>query len=632
MAASYDATDTMFMESKKGYKIISVAEAAKRLETMDEFALDFETTSLRPEHGKIRITSIYNNDHHFIVDHMYGGSFEALLPALRGKIIWVYHAKFEADWCDYHADKLGWDFDELLDIRDVDYLAKSKLGGGPSSLAIMCKRDLGIILSKEEQLSDWSAPNLSTSQLDYAAFDSFVTWKLRDHWFAETTPEQREAGIFVFNSAVRGTVEAERTGLYLDSEYHDGTVGLWELKQETFERCLVKRTPPDVIANLRSDVQISEFLYGILDEETLANWPKTGKRKHNQKCSEAARGKPTLQLEGKYLRSVSRQFSYPFSRWLAALAGFKYYNKYLSTYGDKLLTKAALAGKVHSRFNIAQAATGRYSSAAENLQNIPRKTVVRKAFYSPDVGELLMCLADYKGIEIRTLGEISGDEQLVYDATYSDVHAASAAAIYGHELQYVLDVLASEGKGKYANIYPIIKEQRSKAKGFTFQLLYGAGPGALSDVLKCTFDEAVEAIQAWANRYPNAYNYRNVMFDAMNTNGGFLPIWSGRTVYVHKNDRTLPVAANYGVQGAAADVMYRAMYRCHELFSKEGINAWLAATVHDEILTYAETEDAERAMELQIEGMRLAWLDIFPGTNTDNLVDWAIGADWSAKP
>ena len=43
---------------------------------------------------------------------------------------------------------------------------------------------------------------------------------------------------------------------------------------------------------------------------------------------------------------------------------------------------------------------------------------------------------------------------------------------------------------------------------------------------------------------------------------GFLPICDGRTVFVFKQDRTMPVAANYPVQGAAASVMYRAVTRC----------------------------------------------------------------------
>jgi DNA polymerase I-like protein with 3'-5' exonuclease and polymerase domains len=617
MAPSYERTEELFARSKAGYRLVNADEAKALLATVNEFALDFETTALDPNDGYIRITSICCEDFHFIIDHNISGPFLNLLPSLRGKRVWVYNAKFETRWIDWHCE--SWDYAELIDICDVDFLAKAKLGGHPSSLAKMAGRDLGIIVDKDEQNSNWGAKTLSQAQMDYAAFDSYITWELYKKWDEELNDEQFDAALFVFNSSVRGTIEAERTGLHLDSLYHEKTVQRWEIKRKTFERYLRKYVKEKDIPNLQSDVQIGKYFQKILDEAALTSWPKTAKTKR-------------LQFEGSYIRSISRQFPYPFSRWLAALAGYKYYGKYLSTYGDTLLTSAALAGKVHSRFNIGQAATGRYSSSSHNLQNIPRKVYVRKAFYSPDLGELLMCLADYKGIEIRVLAEISDDQQLRYDAIYSDVHSASASAIFGHDLEWFMEVIESKGEGKYSNVFGMCKEQRSRAKGFTFQLLYGAGPAALSDVLRCTFDEALEAINAWAARYPNAYDYRNKQYDAMNASNGFLPVWDGRTVLVPREDRSIPVAANYGVQGAAASVMYRAMYRCHRRFHEADLPAWIAATVHDEMLSYSETEYAEETMDEQIKGMVEAWTDIFPGTNTDNLVDYAIGATWAAKP
>jgi DNA polymerase I-like protein with 3'-5' exonuclease and polymerase domains len=596
---------------------VDIGEAKRLLEGVDEVALDFETTALHPRHGEIRLTSLCCDDFNVIIDHFISGPFTNLLPSLRGKRLWVYNAKFETVWIDWFCK--DWAYDDLLDICDVDFLAKAKLGGYPSSLAKMATRDLKCYMKKEQQSSDWVRPELLKEQLDYAAFDSFVTWLLYLKWDRELTDEQFNAALFVFNDSVRGTVECEQTGLELDIEYHEDTVALWRRKQATFERYLRKFTQEDQIKNLRSDKQIGDYLETILDPKALVSWPRAEKKKQ-------------MQFESKYLRSVSRQFPYPFSRWLAALAGYKYYNKYLSTYGDNLLNSAVLSGKIHSRFNIGQAATGRYSSSSHNLQNIPRKSVVRKAFCTLNEGKFKMCLADYKGIEIRVLAEITGDEQLRHDVIYGDVHAASCAQIYGHDYEYVREVLASEGRGRYANIYSIIKEQRSKAKGFTFQLLYGAGAGALSDVLRCSFEEAVEAIEKWAERYSAAYKYRNVMYDHMMLNDGFLPIYDGRTVYVFKDERTIPVAANYGIQGAAASVMYRSVYHTHRNFYEQDIPAWLAATVHDEMLSYAETNAAEEAMEAQIDGMISAWLDIFPNSNTDNLTDWAIGNSWAAKP
>jgi DNA polymerase I-like protein with 3'-5' exonuclease and polymerase domains len=121
------------------------------------------------------------------------------------------------------------------------------------------------------------------------------------------------------------------------------------------------------------------------------------------------------------------------------------------------------------------------------------------------------------------------------------------------------------------------------------------------------------------------------MFDEMN-NTGFLPVCDGRTIYVRKPDRSMPVAANYPVQAAAASVMYRAMYRVRERFVNSELDAYLAATVHDELLCYAHRTHAEQAMSQQIAGMTEGWLDIFPGTSTDNLIEYKVGTSWKDKP
>lgn len=627
--AFVDRTEEHFARSKERCFLVRTKDEARSLLSgISEAALDFETTALSPLDGDIRLTSICNDDVHFIIDHYFLGHFEEYVDLIAdpNKIWWVYNAKFETKWVDQYDDS------ESFQAYDVDFAKKAKKGGMPSKLAWMAK-DLGVIMAKDEQASNWSNPRLTQGQLNYAGFDSHVTWEIKKYWWDNELTEDHKRGFHVFNDSVRSTIECETTGLVVDDLYHEELVKLWEIKHETFRRYIRKWTPESKINNINSDKQLGDFLENELSDALLAVWPRTSKKKQ-------------LQLESKYLRGVARRLPYPMSRWMAALVGYKYYSKYLSTYGQKLIDHQRYQGKVTSRFNIAQAATGRYSSSAENLQNIPRKIVVRRSFSIakkhrllgdpkditvPTYRDLLMCLADYSGIEVRVLAELSQDENLLHDAIYGDVHSASACQIFGHEPEYFAEVLASKGSGSFANVYPIFKEQRSISKGFTFQLTYGAGPGALSDVLRCTFDEAVEAIGKWAERYPDAYNYRNLMFTEME-NTGYLPVVDGRTIYVWKQDRSMPVAANYPIQGAAASVMYRAMYRVRERFIKCNLDAYLAATVHDELLSYAHRSHADDAMSQQIKGMEEGWLDIFPGTSTDNLIDFAIGTNWSAKP
>jgi DNA polymerase-1 len=244
-----------------------------------------------------------------------------------------------------------------------------------------------------------------------------------------------------------------------------------------------------------------------------------------------------------------------------------------------------------------------------------------------------MLLADYSSIEVRVLAEMSGDARLLEDAIYGDVHSRSASAIFKIDFDYFCEVLGSDDP-KYDNIRPLFKSMRSRAKSFTFQLLYGAGAAALAIVLRCTDEEAFAAIEAWATTYPKAYHQRTIWHEMM-MHSGFLPVKDGRTIFVFKQDRSLPVAANYPVQGTAASVMYRAVYHVHKRLYDSALPARLAASIHDELLTYARKSCAEEAAVLVREGMVQGWLDIFPDTNTDNLIGKGnvvtIGTNWGDK-
>jgi DNA polymerase-1 len=416
------------------------------------------------------------------------------------------------------------------------------------------------------------------------------------------------AGFYVLNDAWRGTAEMEDTGMTIDEEHHSRLINMWSVRRVVAEKVLRRYTPPDIIENLRSKKQISDFLKTVMDETSLRSWPKTDKSEQ-------------LQTDRKQLRQASFRSPYPFSRWLAAMIVFNRADKYLGTYGETLLTKQRLAGRVYGRFNIAQAITGRYSSNSPNLQNIPRTPLVRRSFIAPPDTE--MVLADYSGIELRVLAEVSNDKQLKQDVIFGDVHAESAITLF--------KVDPAEFKARLKAKDPRAKEMRSKAKAFSFQLTYGAGNAALAMVLRCSDGEAAEYVDKWAARYPYAYALRFQMFDQMNATG-LLPIKSGRTVYVHKNERTLPVASNYPIQGAAADVMYRAVTRMSFKVYELPFKSRMLASIHDELLMLAEMGRGEELREIMVEEMRQAWLDIFPNAETANLSESAVGQSWAAKP
>lgn len=583
-------------------------------------ALDFETTALRPDDSddaQVRLTAIAtDSETAYVIDHWLCGSFASFCDDLVEKgPYYVFNVNFEGRWFEY--EYTGDSVTALTRcLYDVAHMRRSVMGGGPWSLSSMAKRDLKIELDKSLQNSDWSSKELSDQQYFYGGADAIYTKHLGDYW-AEEMDDARWNGFFVINDAWRAVNECEDTGLLLDERHHEKLIEMWHKRRDAAETAFRKYVPVEHVPNMRSKKQMSDFLKMILDDEAIASWPATEKTGQ-------------LSTTRNVLRGMSYISPYPLSRALACYMVYTRADKYIGTYGETLLTKQRLSrdGRVHGRLNMAAAITGRLSSSKPNLQNQPRHPLFRFTFIAGRGRKLI--LADYSGVEIRVLAEVSGDKVLLHDAIYDDVHSRSAIAIYQIEDadEFIRVLKSKDDADKVAKARA--KEMRSKAKAFTFQLLYGAGAGALAIALRCTPDEAQDAINKWAARYSKAYGYRQFMYEKM-MHTGFMPCASGRTIFVPKWDRSMPVAANYPIQGSAGDVMYRAMYRTQELLDQADIGAKLMVSVHDELLLLSEDDCAEQAKEILEKGMLAGWLDVFEGSNTDNLVDVIIGDRWSDK-
>ena len=108
--------------------------------------------------------------------------------------------------------------------------------------------------------------------------------------------------------------------------------------------------------------------------------------------------------------------------------------KLKSTYVDGLLKLVDAHDRVHTSFNQTVTATGRLSSTAPNLQNIPVRTEegkrIRRAFIPIEKKNLLIS-ADYSQIELRVLAHLSGDDMLMQSfAKGEDIHRRTASEVF----------------------------------------------------------------------------------------------------------------------------------------------------------------------------------------------------------
>ena len=168
-------------------------------------------------------------------------------------------------------------------------------------------------------------------------------------------------------------------------------------------------------------------------------------------------------------------------------------SKLKSTYVDALpLQVNPATGRVHTSYNQAGSVTGRLASSDPNLQNIPIRTElgrrVRRAFIAEPGNALLS--VDYSQVELRIVAHMSNDETMLGAfRSGQDIHAATAAAIFEVPLE------------------DVTKEQRSRAKGVNFGLIYGMSAFGLSRYTDITLAEAEDFVNAYFEQFPGVRNY-----------------------------------------------------------------------------------------------------------------------------
>lgn len=572
-------------------------------------ALDFETTSLRPADGKVRLVSLYNGKHGALVDFdPIPGGFRACASMFeKGKWI-VFNAGFELRWfIDAGSPEVA--------CRDVGYLRRAILGGGQFALKQLIAWDLDREMDKSEQASDWSAPDLTASQLDYAYRDALETWDLFMHWYDRADQDHLRAWQ-MFDDMVPAVIEMEEAGMLLDTHRHGKLIGEWVRIQHMKIASVTEVVGAKDVANIRSDSQWSDYLACILPDHVVKSWPRTHKTGH-------------LSMSGQVLRSVAAQFEVshpgnPLTGVLDDLAAYKKVSKYISSFGDSLINKANVSPdqRVRARYNIAAAKTGRFSCSGPNLQQVPRDndllgeaTSVRSSFISAP-GHRLVSL-DYSGIELRVLALLAEDDQLLEDMVEGDVHAEVAAVIAGHPI----DKTTPEGK-----------KARTAAKGVSFGIIYGSGAAGLAVNMRTTVEKAEGYISFWADRYSNAFDYRNkMMAEAKRTR--YIRVVDGGTIYMGKTPE-LPQCANYPVQRAALSVMGRALIRHKNTLDDvraagQQSSTKMISTIHDAIIDEALLADARSCLSMMEQDMTDAYLDIFPAASTLRLVEGGVGTSWA---
>ena len=271
--------------------------------------------------------------------------------------------------------------------------------------------------------------------------------------------------------------------------------------------------------------------------------------------------------------------------------------------------------RVHSNFSQAMTNTGRLSSSAPNLQNIPIRShsgsQIRKAFVAPP-GYVLLD-ADYSQIELRLLAHLSGDDNMIRAFLEGeDIHTNTAANIFGV---------------KNSEVQPYM---RSAAKTVNFSIVYGISDYGLSTDLGVSFQEAHRYIEQYNKQYPRIREYLDSL-KKMAYDHGYVETMFGRRRIMKElksPNRNLRMfgeraAMNTPVQGTAADIIKIAMVNVAHLLEEKRLDARLILQVHDELIIECKEDIADEVASLMHQTMEEAVSLSIPLS-----ADVSAGANW----
>ncbi|HNH38728.1 MAG TPA: DNA polymerase, partial [Microthrixaceae bacterium] len=298
------------------------------------------------------------------------------------------------------------------------------------------------------------------------------------------------------------------------------------------------------------------------------------------------------------------------------LVRYREVEKLRSTYGEGLLAEVAADGRIHATFNQTVARTGRLSSDAPNLHNIPVRSEEGRRFreaFVPAAGHELL-VADYNQIELRVIAHLAQDPGLIEAfRTGQDIHTTTAARVF--------DVDPAD----------VTVEQRSKAKMVSYGLAYGMEAYGLGQRLNIPTADAQVILDAYFAAFPSVKEFMERTVAEARDRGYTETVFGRRRRIpeLSSGQRNVRMAGerqamNAPIQGLAADIFKVALVRLDRAIDERGLGSRLILQVHDEVLVEVPDGELDDAVDVVTHAMSGAFdLSVPLAVNLSHGSSWA---------
>jgi uracil-DNA glycosylase family 4 len=354
--------------------------------------------------------------------------------------------------------------------------------------------------------------------------------------------------------------------------------------------------------NLSSPTQIGHLLYDVWGLPISKTTPK---------------GQPSVDEETlvNYIEMVQDSLK---NRFLRALLAHRKELKLYSTYVLAAINESAWDGSLHTHFSF-NPVTGRPSSADLNIQNIPRKSPIKKLYIAPPGHWFVE--ADYGQQEMRGAAWYSKDRGLLKACMESDFHTAVSKMVFHRQyaeidaccgnlvaLEHLIITqttyrqLAAEHAKKPFDVGTLLARLydlwRFRAKAVSFGKLYGQTPIGLQEALAAdgvdaSLEETTEYHRVWDNRFPATIKWLEKQCHDI-VEYGFVdtPMGHRRRKFLISEGtlkETFNQAMNSPIQSLSSDMTMLSVIQLHELLLKLGIGC-IGFFVHDSIAFFIKKE------------------------------------------
>lgn len=260
---------------------------------------------------------------------------------------------------------------------------------------------------------------------------------------------------------------------------------------------------------------------------------------------------------------------------------------------------ALIYKRLHSTFWLVGTGTGRLSSSAPNLQNIPKKLAgfnIKKVFVPPE-GNVLVN-SDARGAEIRIFAAYSRDKKLITAINDGlDTHSFFTANVFREKYEEVerardvVDQYYASKKTLFTDIIgwaEALVHKRTNCKRVVFGTLYGAAAKKIAETAGIPIVEAQEVIDLMFRLFPSIPAYidstqREVqLFHWVATKTGRKRRFPIADVRMFRS-RCYRQAVNFKIQSTSSDIVLWVMNQIFPVITKD-LKGQFHATVHDSIV------------------------------------------------